>query len=55
MAPFHLFGVFIVSFLNVAQKRKRNKISESFPNSNIIFRQNGEKNLPDQNDDLPHN
>ena len=55
MAPFHLCSVFIVSFLNVAQKRKRNKISESFPNSNIIFRQNGEKNLPNQNDDLPHN
>ena len=55
MAPFHLFSVFMVSFLNVAQKRNRNKISESFPNFNIIFRQNGEKNLPNQNDDLPHN
>ena len=55
MASFHLFSVFIVSFLNVAQKRKRNKICESFPNSNIIFRQNGEKNLPNKNDDFPHN
>ena len=55
MAPFRLFSVFMVSFLNVAQKTNRNKISESFPNFNIIFRQNGEKNLPNQNDDLPHN
>ena len=55
MAPLHLFSVFIVFFLNVAQKRKRNKISGSFQKSNIIFRQNGEKNLPNQNDDLPHN
>jgi len=55
MASFHLFSVFIVSFLNVAQKRKRNKTCKSFPNSNIIFRQNGEKNLPNHNDDLPYN